>query len=1334
MTNFAAFFESLWQKEPFPWQTMLAERGVSGEWPEAINLPTASGKTVCLDAAVFALAATANAPGLENRMPRRIWFVVDRRIVVDEAFERARKIAWKLAQATEGPVKEVADGLRGLSGTCRPLAVARLRGGAWRDDGWARLPSQPAIICSTVDQVGSALLFRAYGHSDRTASIYAGLAAHDSLILLDEAHCAVPFLQTLGAVKRLRAERWAQQALRTPFLFSVMSATPPVGIPEESAFPKPAERAVALNHPILEQRFTARKLAALPPPVKDDDKFIAEAASFAAKFAKNEGKSRVAVMVNRVATAAEIAERLRRELGQAADVVLLTGRMRPLDRDALVEKWEPLLKAGSQETPAKPVIVVTTQCLEVGADFSFDALVTECASLDSLRQRFGRLDRLGTLGETAAVILIRTQDTKEPEDEDADPIYGKAIYETWKWLIDPGRRDAQGAVDFGIEAMNALISAFREDDGERFKALLAPTPDAPILLPAHLDLLCQTSPRPVPEPDVSLFLHGKDRGAPDVRVVLRADLPDPASMRDAEAKAQWLDILSLVPPTSPEMLTVPRHRLWRWLAEEEADDTGGDVEGAREAADRQSEASAQSARVPFLLWRGRDHSEFKPGLRRIRPDEVVVLRVTNRGLRGLGHTTPEPDGADAERLDLAERALRQARGRVVLRVQHDLLAPWREHASVKGLLDVATPEAGHEEIAAALRAALDETRPTIDAADETSSVAIPDWLKNTIKALIDDDFRFEDHPAGGLILTGKKRCVPEDAEVEDDPLADEEDFTSKSPEERALRDHTADVYGVASDFAARCLSPEFGETFAAAATSHDLGKLDWRFQLLLRDGDEVEASSEEPLAKSARLPEGRRRRDQDLEDAQLPRGFRHEFLSMQVTERFGLTPGDNESRDLTLHLIASHHGHARPFAPFVRDFLLEEGKVADLSLADLGLNASLTVAERQALPPGYRLDSGVPDRFWRLTRRYGWWGLAYLEAVFRLADWQASRRPGTGVEQRLLVSPSPSPPTPSSAATIALDALDGANPLGFLAALGTLRLLTLLFPAKDVRLSWSLRLGAWRPLLSMQTGLSRNEIAAALKQNGVDLAIMFSPELLAASEQAGPTKKSGEEGWKDKLRFPTPAYRRHCEEAVSVSSMVDHRVADFAATWAGETATDLVGKVEVARRTRFDFTAGNQALIDMFRAVRQAVSVKVIDRSLFDRWIYLQGVSLRWDPQDEKRQWALQAIDPKNNSKNPPLADAGANFLAIEALPLFPLVPDRWASQPGFGRDGGGRHWRWPIWTCSLGLDTIRSLLTLSLADSEEWAARALGVSAVFQSGIAQPSGRYRCFTPARSL
>ena len=148
--DFTEFFQRLWSHPPFAWQQDLATRVLENSdspnaWPEAIALPTASGKTACMDIAVFALAAQASRLGSDRPItaPRRIFFVVDRRVIVDQAYERAREMSKKLKDAGGGILKDVADSLRQIArGETTgfkaelPLTAHMLRGGMYRSEAW----------------------------------------------------------------------------------------------------------------------------------------------------------------------------------------------------------------------------------------------------------------------------------------------------------------------------------------------------------------------------------------------------------------------------------------------------------------------------------------------------------------------------------------------------------------------------------------------------------------------------------------------------------------------------------------------------------------------------------------------------------------------------------------------------------------------------------------------------------------------------------------------------------------------------------------------------------------------------------------------------------------------------------------------------------------------------------------------------------------------------------------------------------------------------------------------------------------------------------------------
>ncbi|MFQ3594351.1 MAG: type I-U CRISPR-associated helicase/endonuclease Cas3, partial [Gemmataceae bacterium] len=480
LDDFPTYFQELHRRDPYDWQCRLAKQVIEGSWPAAIDLPTGSGKTSCLDIAVFALACQAELPKEKRTAPRRIFFCVNRRVIVDEAHQRAVKIAAKIAKAdgSDSILGRVASSLRKLS-TLRPesappLDVLELRGGIYRDNRWARSATQPTIVCSTIDQLGSRLLFRGYGVSPNAAPIQAALIAYDSLVLLDEAHISRPFLQTLDFVKcYLDPDKWAEKPVGVkPMIVVPMTATPPEGVSDADVIRLSDKDR---ENEGLNNRLKASKKAKLH--IVPD---VAQAAVSEAKSLASGGPTAVGIIVNRVATAKAIYEKLRNANKDTPDVVveLVIGSMRPIDRDRQAERLRELVGPKRPAISEKTSFIVATQCLEVGADYDFDALVTECASLDALRQRFGRLNRGGRNIEAKAVILACEKDIKEEsklkEESLLDPIYGNALSRTWNWLManaevtsreKPTRgkkgdkkkttADEERVIDFGIDAFNA---------------------------------------------------------------------------------------------------------------------------------------------------------------------------------------------------------------------------------------------------------------------------------------------------------------------------------------------------------------------------------------------------------------------------------------------------------------------------------------------------------------------------------------------------------------------------------------------------------------------------------------------------------------------------------------------------------------------------------------------------------------------------------------------------------------------------------------------------------------------------------------------------------------
>ncbi|QHO91421.1 hypothetical protein CWT12_09035 [Actinomyces sp. 432] len=261
VTDFEKFMREVHGHDPFPWQSAVVEQAVEkGSWPALVDVPTGLGKTSMLDVAVFLLALSAGGEAPAGLGRRRIFLVVDRRIVVDQAEAHGKRIAEKLESATEGTVFEVARRLRGLFGASQSeaaLRVVKMRGGATWDAAWLPRPDLPAIITGTVDQVGSRLFFRGYGVSKGRRPIDAALVGTDSVIMIDEAHLAQAFTTSLASARQ--ADRTCQLGLPESSVIHLSATSAERPGKELGAWEASFDEDAHLRNMTAAQRLTAHK-------------------------------------------------------------------------------------------------------------------------------------------------------------------------------------------------------------------------------------------------------------------------------------------------------------------------------------------------------------------------------------------------------------------------------------------------------------------------------------------------------------------------------------------------------------------------------------------------------------------------------------------------------------------------------------------------------------------------------------------------------------------------------------------------------------------------------------------------------------------------------------------------------------------------------------------------------------------------------------------------------------------------------------------------------------------------------------------------------------------
>lgn len=896
---------------PFPWQRALLDEFKKANLPNVVDIPTGLGKTSVIG--VWLVARALGAP-----IPRRMVYVVDRRAVVDQASE--------VALSLQEFVERVPDIKQCLGLSARSLPVSTLRGQYVDNKEWLNDPTSPAIIVGTVDMIGSRLLFQGYGVSRKMRPYHAGLLGADALVVLDEGHLVPAFEDLLkdiaDRIDLFGAPEEVLRALIPRFRLLSMSATGHRGTSGTKFHLTEKD----LEHSIVDRRLKAPKRLFIRN-VQNDGLLPEVLAEEAWKLAGN-GKRTVRCIVfcdkrENAVKAKELIERRARGDGkQGTEAVevhseLFVGGRRIFERQAAATQLESLGFVAAKSVQAKrAAFLFATSAAEVGVDLDADCMVCDLVTWERMVQRLGRVNRRGDAPGGADVIVV-----VEPQKE-------------------PDKRTK--------EALNK--TANERDEGEKklvekYEAVVAKRH----ALRNALDLLCWENGTADASTGAIRDLNERASKFPELRQTLDAATTS-APLRPAVTRA----VVEAWSMTSLESHT-GRPEIEPWLRGWIEDDPPqteivwraylpvrpGNV---GDTADSRTEVEAFFEATPLHASEILETETFR--VREWLADRAnILLNAPKRGEEVESTVgTRDVQAIVLTKAGKFKRALRVDDFRAVdkkreelhrLLANSTLIVDVRIAGLKEGLLDPRYPS---------IPRAADDGQPWIPAVgyrirNVDAGQKVPQDPKWRERFCFAAEITEDGEPLRWLVV-----------EKEHSDSANEDDRSAGNPQ--LLKEHQDWAEERARALAKKLgLTAEFEEALCAAAFLHDEGKRAPRWQSAFNapGGDHAWAKTEGPINYA------------------LLDGYRHELgtlVSVETNER--LQRLSEELRELVLHMIAAHHGFARPFI--------------ETRGCDLGPPSALEAhAKRIAL------------RFAKLQERWGPWTLAWWESLLRAADQQASR-------------------------------------------------------------------------------------------------------------------------------------------------------------------------------------------------------------------------------------------------------------------------------------------------------------------------------------------------------